>query len=72
MDRRGVELSTETQTIGLSDILHEILPRPEDLRITPSTASQNAVEHVNIVIYGRNDSTMPYSVEVALEFESSR
>jgi hypothetical protein len=47
-------LSLQASSIGLQEILREILPRVEDLQVTPASgASQNGIYHLNIVIYGK-------------------
>ncbi len=47
-------MSLQTNSVGLQDILREILPRIEDLQVQQSSrASQNSIYHLNIVIYGK-------------------
>ena len=46
-------MSLQTSSVGLDEILREILPRVEDLRVEPSPASHNSIYHLNIVIYGK-------------------
>ena len=46
-------MSLQTNSVGLNEILGEILPRVEDLWVAPSPASQNSIYHLNIVIYGK-------------------
>jgi hypothetical protein len=46
-------MSLQTSSVSLDDILREILPRVEDLRVEPSPASHNSIYHLNIVIYGK-------------------
>ena len=47
-------MSLQTSSVGLHEILREIMPPVEDLQVTPtSRASQNGIYHLNIVIYGK-------------------
>ena len=49
-----VEVSIQTSSVGLGEILDEILPRVEELQVHKAPgASRNSIYHLNIIIYGK-------------------